>query len=47
MGFTIGLAILEQMAQRYIDDGSISKDEILTYIAVMPLMKWKLTISLI
>lgn len=29
LGFTIGLAILDQMAQRYIDDGSISKDEIL------------------
>ncbi|EJG1029701.1 hypothetical protein [Vibrio parahaemolyticus] len=29
LGFTIGLSILDQMAQRYIDDGSISKDEIL------------------
>ncbi len=29
LGFAIGLAILDQMAQRYIDDGSISKDEIL------------------
>ncbi|MEZ9595510.1 hypothetical protein AB4298_12810 [Shewanella sp. 10N.261.52.F9] len=29
LGFTVGLAILDQMAQRYIDDGGISKDEIL------------------
>ncbi|PMO00193.1 hypothetical protein BCT19_23355 [Vibrio splendidus] len=29
LGFSIGLAILDQMAQRYIDDGNISKDEIL------------------
>ncbi|TMO82452.1 hypothetical protein [Pseudoalteromonas spongiae] len=29
LGFNVGLAILDQMAQRYIDDAGISKDEIL------------------